>query len=454
MHVAPDITAAGCIAVVAVGIGILAVRSDRVVGHLAVLAVSRVAALAGCGAALRVRQRSLGLVHGVDRLGQRGDRHVGTGLRVLEGLGLQHADHVVRMALLAQHGVAAQTVIQRTTVGVVVLHELGTGTVVVHLQDGNGSGFQVGDPVAGAQTFPECLLLLVQRELVAVGGLVAVAVRAVRNVDRAGADEADRLAGVRVDHRSAGLFIHQTDPCFLERLDIGFGQGQRILHRAVVERCQRQTERIPDAGIGQHDGHVVQHGRLGVNDGAHVAGVMQIAIPHRAGNGSTCGTVVARNRDLDTDEQFFLVCAGVLGIGALQVLVYIKVVEVGVGNVLVGPIFAVTVHIVRHVPIFQLGAFGIGVVDMAISQTEAFFAVDQHARFFGVGFQQLGEFIRAGRRLDDLALHRVIRRQHAAIAEIEAGTVHTEFVIDGDVVIVLRLGSRRRSECRADHEGT
>ena len=124
VYVATNEATTRCITVIALGIAVLAVSSNRILVHLAILAVSRVATLTCGGATLRVRHRSMGLVDGVHGLGQRLNYAFLACFRVFESLGLQYADHVVSMALLAQHRVATQAVVQRTAVGIVVLQEI------------------------------------------------------------------------------------------------------------------------------------------------------------------------------------------------------------------------------------------------------------------------------------------------------------------------------------------
>ena len=154
---------------------------------------------------------------------------------------------------------------------------------------------------------------------------------------------------------------------------------------AVVEGRQRQSQCIPDAGIGQHDRHIVQNRRFGEDDRSLVAGIVQISTLHRAGHRGAGRAVVTRNRDLYPYKQFFLVGTGSLGVGTLQILVHVQVGEIGIGYVFAFVILAVAIDVVRHVPILELVAFGVGIVDMTVVQFEAFLAIDQHGRIGRIG---------------------------------------------------------------------
>ena len=82
-------------------------------------------------------------------------------------------------------------------------------------------------------------------------------------------------------------------------------------------------------------------------------------------------------------------------------------------------------------PVEHLRAFGIGVV---------FVLVPENAIFRGeVGFGQNHRlFVGPARGFDDLRQNAVIRRQNAAVRQIESGAVHAEIVVDGDDVFVRR----------------
>jgi len=123
--------------------------------------------------------------------------------------------------------------------------------------------------------------------------------------------------------------------------------------------------------------------------------------------------------------------------------------EIGIAHVFVFSIDPVAVDVERHRPIGELGAFGVGIVHVAVLQPVTVLSVDQHIRFGGIGAQQHRFAVGRLGGLDDLALDGVVRRQDAAIGKVEPGTVHAQFVVDGDVVLVLgRNGGSRR--CHGD----
>jgi len=182
------------------------------------------------------------------------------------------------MTLLTQHRVAAQAVHRSPAAYPVVAQKLGAVLGIVDLQDGNRGGLEVGDVVAGAQGFPEGLFAFVELVGRAVGIFVGVAVGAVGHVDGVGAGEIDRLARQLVDYRPAGFRVHQRHPCLLVGRDVALHHRQGALGQGgIEERGEGQSEGIPDAGVGEHDGHVVQHRRLGEDDGALLPRVVQVA---------------------------------------------------------------------------------------------------------------------------------------------------------------------------------
>lgn len=156
-------------------------------------------------------------MYAVQDLGQRGNRRVAFDLRAgndfHDALGLQHPDHVVGVALLAQHRIPAQAFVLGAAGRVVVGGELCAVSGIVNLQDGNGGGFQVRHVIGCPQPLPEGLFLLVQGEFPAVGILVGVAVGAVGDIDGIGANEFDRFAGMAVDDRFAGPGVDQAESC-------------------------------------------------------------------------------------------------------------------------------------------------------------------------------------------------------------------------------------------------
>ncbi len=150
VHVAADEAATGGQAVVAVGLFVVTAQRDRVAVHDAVGTVGRVTTLAAAAAAGRVGEVDAAAfgdltVTPVDRLGDRLD-----GIAVHCGR-LDHRDHVVAVALLADHAFLAQAgILRNRIVGASrrpVGREAGALVEVVQRQHVDRCTLQAGIPV-------------------------------------------------------------------------------------------------------------------------------------------------------------------------------------------------------------------------------------------------------------------------------------------------------------------